>query len=215
MDIYIERNSKFVRGMSKAAGGSSSSACQYQMRVFEKRRPRYEIVMPFAAGPELEQAIEELIAEMHENADLQLLIEVTLHDPLTDTIGADRARRLCAPVGWTGSAGRLRLRCCAPLGHLKQRVLVQVNRKAQDTRKFTCAIAPVPSGVAVIVDPLPLATPGIDRDLHALRVPANHQVRQQRQRPGNRNHLVLTRHDRAASCWSRWPAGAGAPIRPG
>jgi hypothetical protein len=46
----------------------------------------YEIVMPFAAGPELEQAIAELIAEMHDQADLcNCFVEVTLHDPVTDT----------------------------------------------------------------------------------------------------------------------------------
>ncbi|WP_295495799.1 hypothetical protein [uncultured Ralstonia sp.] len=42
--------------------------------------------MPFAAGPELEQAIAELIAEMHDQADLcNCFVEVTLHDPVTDT----------------------------------------------------------------------------------------------------------------------------------
>ncbi|MHA6848763.1 site-specific integrase [Ralstonia syzygii] len=85
--LTIERNSKFVRGMSKARRWIEQFCLsQYQMRVFEKRRPRYEIIMPFAAGPELEQAIEELISEMHENADLcNCFIEVTLHDPLTDS----------------------------------------------------------------------------------------------------------------------------------
>jgi integrase len=87
VDIDIERNSKFVRGKSKARQWIEQFCLsQYQMRVFEKRRPRYEIVIPFAAGPELEQAIEELLAEMHESADLSnCFIEVTLHDPLTDS----------------------------------------------------------------------------------------------------------------------------------
>ncbi|SCU97912.1 putative Cointegrate resolution protein S / recombinase [Cupriavidus necator] len=87
VDLYIERNSKFVRGKSKARRWIEQFCLsQYQMRVFEQRRPRYEIVMPFAAGPELEKAIEVLLADMHENADLcNCFIEVTLHDPLTDT----------------------------------------------------------------------------------------------------------------------------------
>ncbi len=87
VNLTIERNSKFVRSMSKARRWIEQFCLsQYQLRVLESRRPRYEIVMPFAAGPELEQAIEELISEMHENADLcNCFIEVTLHDPLTDT----------------------------------------------------------------------------------------------------------------------------------
>ncbi|GCB06637.1 site-specific integrase [Ralstonia sp. SET104] len=87
VDLYIERNSKFVRGMSKACRWIEQFCLsQYQMRVSEKRRPRYEIVMPFAAGPELERAIEELLADMHDQADLcNCFVEVTLHDPLTDT----------------------------------------------------------------------------------------------------------------------------------
>lgn len=87
LHLHIERNSKFVRGMSKARRWIEQYCLsQYQMRVFEKRRPRYEIVVPFAAGPELDRAIEELISEMHENADLcNCFVEVTLHDPLTDT----------------------------------------------------------------------------------------------------------------------------------
>ena len=87
VSLTIERNSKFVRGMPKARRLIEDLCLsQYQVRILESRRPRYEIVMPFAAGPELEQAIEELIAEMHENADLcNCFIEVTLHDPLTDT----------------------------------------------------------------------------------------------------------------------------------
>ncbi|MCK4140393.1 site-specific integrase [Ralstonia pseudosolanacearum] len=86
VNLYIERNSKFVRGMSKARRWIEQFCLsQYQMRELESRRPRYEIVMPFAAGSELEQAIEELISEIHENADLcNCFVEVTLHDPLTD-----------------------------------------------------------------------------------------------------------------------------------
>src|SRR5450830_2107723 len=44
----------------------------------------------------------------------------------------------------------------------------------------------------VIVDALPLTAPCVDCDLHPLHVPANHQIRQQRERSGNRHHLVLT-----------------------
>ncbi|HXI19059.1 MAG TPA: site-specific integrase, partial [Chloroflexota bacterium] len=87
VNLIIERNSKFVRGMSKARRWIEQFCLsQYQMRVLKKPRPGYEIVMPFAAGPELDHAIEELISEMHENADLcNCFIEVSLHDPLTDT----------------------------------------------------------------------------------------------------------------------------------
>jgi hypothetical protein len=87
VDLTIERNSKFVRGKSKARRWIEQFCLsQYQMRVVEQRRPRYEIVMPFAAGPELEQAIEELLADMHDQADLcNCFVEVTLHDPVTDT----------------------------------------------------------------------------------------------------------------------------------
>lgn len=85
--LYIERNSKFVRGKSKA-GRWIEQFClsQYQMRPLDGPRTRYEILMPFAAGPELERAIQELISEMHDQADLcNCFVEVTLHDPLTDT----------------------------------------------------------------------------------------------------------------------------------
>jgi len=85
--LYIERNSKFVRGKSKARRWIEQCClAQYQMRPLEGPRTEYEIVMPFAAGPELEQAIAELIAEMHDQADLcNCFVEVTLHDPVTDT----------------------------------------------------------------------------------------------------------------------------------
>ncbi|WP_253912924.1 hypothetical protein [Ralstonia pickettii] len=85
--MVIERNSKFVRGKSKARQWIEQFCLsQYQMRVLDAHHPRYEIVMPFATGQELEQAIEELLADMHENADLcNCFVEVTLHDPLTDT----------------------------------------------------------------------------------------------------------------------------------
>lgn len=87
VDLYIERNSKFVRGMSKARRWIEQFCLsQYRMRVFEKQRPRYEIVMPFTVGPELERAIQELLADVHDQADLcNCFVEVTLHDPLTDT----------------------------------------------------------------------------------------------------------------------------------
>ncbi|MCO5396751.1 site-specific integrase [Ralstonia soli] len=85
--LYIERNSKFVRGKAKARRWIEQFCLsQYQMQALEGPRTHYEIVMPFAAGPELEQAIEQLITEMHENADLcNCFVEVTLNDPLTDT----------------------------------------------------------------------------------------------------------------------------------
>ncbi len=87
VDLTIERNSKFVRGKSKARRWIEQFCLsQYQMRVVEQRRPRYEILKPCAAGPELEQAIEELLADMHDQADLcNCFVEVTLHDPVTDT----------------------------------------------------------------------------------------------------------------------------------
>ncbi|WP_316867464.1 hypothetical protein [Ralstonia mannitolilytica] len=85
--LHIERNSKFVRGKSKARRWIEQFCLSpYQMRPLEGPRTGYEIVMPFAAGPELEQAIAELISEMHEHADLcNCFVEVSLHDPLTDT----------------------------------------------------------------------------------------------------------------------------------
>ena len=87
VDLTIERNSKFVRGKSKARRWIEQFCLsQYQMRVLDQRRPRYEIVMPFAAGPDFDKAIEEQLADMHDQADLcNCFIEVTLHDPLTDT----------------------------------------------------------------------------------------------------------------------------------
>lgn len=85
--LHIERNSKFVRGKSKARRWIEQFCLSpFQMRPLEGSRTGYEIVMPFAAGPELEQAIAELISEMHDQADLcNCFVEVTLHDPLTDT----------------------------------------------------------------------------------------------------------------------------------
>ncbi len=85
--LYIERNSKFVRGKSKARRWIEQFCLSaYKMRPLEGPRTAYEIVMPFAAGPELEQAIAELISEMHDQADLcNCFVEVTLHDPVTDT----------------------------------------------------------------------------------------------------------------------------------
>jgi hypothetical protein len=46
--------------------------CQaaYRIHCLDKHRTRYEIVMPFTHGPELESAIEELLSEMHSTVDL-------------------------------------------------------------------------------------------------------------------------------------------------
>jgi hypothetical protein len=42
--------------------------------------------MPFAHGPELEAAIEDLLGEIHSTVDLcNCMAEAVLHDPLTDT----------------------------------------------------------------------------------------------------------------------------------
>ncbi|GAB7543073.1 hypothetical protein CS8_027430 [Cupriavidus sp. 8B] len=76
-----------MRGMPKAKKWIEQSClAEYRMRCVDKHRARYEIVMPFAHGPDLERAIEELLAEMHETADLcHCWIEASLHDPATDT----------------------------------------------------------------------------------------------------------------------------------
>jgi hypothetical protein len=56
------------------------------MRCVDKHRTRYGIVIPFAPGPGLESAIEDLLAEMHPTADLcHCWIEASLLDPVTDT----------------------------------------------------------------------------------------------------------------------------------
>ncbi|MDN7631624.1 Tn3 family resolvase [Burkholderia multivorans] len=87
MHLMVERNSKFVRGMSKARRWIEQFClAEYRMRCLDKHRTRYEMVMPFAHGPELESAIEELLSEMHSTADLcNCWIEASLHDPVTDT----------------------------------------------------------------------------------------------------------------------------------
>lgn len=87
LHLVIERNSKFVRGMSKARRWIEDFCMSdYQMRSINRQGTRYEIVMPFAHGPELEDAIEELLGEIHSTAKLcDCMAEAALHDPLTDT----------------------------------------------------------------------------------------------------------------------------------
>lgn len=86
LHLLIERNSKFVRGMSKARRWIEDFClAEYGMRRLDSRRSEYEITMPYEHGPELERAIDELLAEMHSTADLcNCWIEVSLHDPVTD-----------------------------------------------------------------------------------------------------------------------------------
>ncbi|MBB5499616.1 site-specific integrase [Paraburkholderia sp. MM5384-R2] len=86
LHLVIERNSKFVRGMSKARRWIESFCqSQYRMRCINGRRTRYEIVMPFAHGPELEAAIEELLGEIHSTAELcDCMAEAVLHDPIAN-----------------------------------------------------------------------------------------------------------------------------------
>ncbi|WP_082722248.1 site-specific integrase [Burkholderia mayonis] len=87
LQLVIERNSKFVRGMAKARRWIEDFCLsEYAMRCLNPRRTRYEIVMPFAHGPELEAAIEDLLGEIHSTADLcNCMAEAVLHDSLTDT----------------------------------------------------------------------------------------------------------------------------------
>ncbi|BBQ03136.1 site-specific integrase [Paraburkholderia fungorum] len=87
LHLVIERNSKYVRGMSKARRWIEDfGQSHYQMRCMNRQRTRYEIVMPFAHGPELEDAIEELLGEMHSTAELcDCMAEAVLDDPLTNT----------------------------------------------------------------------------------------------------------------------------------
>jgi hypothetical protein len=66
-----------------------------------------------------------------------------------------------------------------------------LDRKAQrsaeiDMREVRRPQPPQP----VVVNPLSFALPVIKRGLHALRIPRNHQVGQQRQRAGYCNHFV-------------------------
>ncbi|MGH8787033.1 MAG: Tn3 family resolvase, partial [Cupriavidus necator] len=87
LHLFIERNSKFVRGKSKAHRWIEDFClAKYGMRCLNKRRTECEIVMPFSHGPELEAAIEDLLAEMHATADLcHCWIEASLHDPVAGT----------------------------------------------------------------------------------------------------------------------------------
>lgn len=58
---------------------------EYAMRCLNKRRTRYELVMPFAHGRELAAAIEDLLAEIHSTAELcNCMAEMVLHDPVVD-----------------------------------------------------------------------------------------------------------------------------------
>jgi site-specific recombinase XerD len=74
LHLHVERNSKSVLGMSKARRWVEDFwLAGYQMRCLDKQRTRYEIVMPFAYGPELESAIEDLelwtiLCEVERNA---------------------------------------------------------------------------------------------------------------------------------------------------
>lgn len=87
LHLVIERNSKFVRGMSKARRWIEDFCMsRYQMRCINRQRTRYEIIIPFAHGPELEDAIEELLGEIHSTAELcDCMAEAVLHDPRTNT----------------------------------------------------------------------------------------------------------------------------------
>ncbi|MBS2132234.1 site-specific integrase (plasmid) [Burkholderia thailandensis] len=87
LQLVIERNSKFVRGMAKARRWIEDFCLSgYAMHCLNRQRTRYELVMPFAHGSELEAAIEDLLGEIHSTADLcNCMAEAVLHDPLTDT----------------------------------------------------------------------------------------------------------------------------------
>jgi hypothetical protein len=87
LQLVIERNSKFVRGMTKARRWIEDFCLpEYAMRCLNRQRTRYELVMPFVHGPELEAAIEDLLGEIHSTADLcNCMAEAVLHDSVTDT----------------------------------------------------------------------------------------------------------------------------------
>ncbi|AXK68108.1 site-specific integrase [Burkholderia vietnamiensis] len=86
LHLVIERNSKFVRGMSKARRWIEDFCHSlYEMRCVNRQRTRYEITMPFAHGAELEAAIEELLGEIHFTAEMcNCMAEAVLHDPVAD-----------------------------------------------------------------------------------------------------------------------------------
>ncbi|SIT44946.1 Integrase family protein [Paraburkholderia ribeironis] len=86
LHLAIERNSKFIRGMSKARRWIEQFCqSQYQIRSVNGRHARYEIVMPFAHGPELEDAIEALLSEIHAAVKLcDCMAEAVLHDPIAE-----------------------------------------------------------------------------------------------------------------------------------
>ncbi|WP_232448086.1 hypothetical protein [Burkholderia ubonensis] len=87
LHLFIERSSKFVRGLSIARRWIEDFClAAYGTRRLNTHRSEYEIVMPYAHGPELERAIADLLVEMHSTADLcNCWIEASLHDPPTDT----------------------------------------------------------------------------------------------------------------------------------
>ncbi|WP_181321982.1 hypothetical protein [Trinickia symbiotica] len=87
LHLVIERNSKFVRGMAKARRWIEDFCLsEYAMHCLNRQRTRYELVMPFTHGPELNAAIEDLLGEIRSTADLcNCMAEAVLHDPLTDT----------------------------------------------------------------------------------------------------------------------------------
>jgi hypothetical protein len=86
LHLIIERNSKFIRGMSKARRWIEQFCqSQYPMRSINRRHTRYEIVMPFAHGQELEDAIEALFSEIHAAVELcDCMAEAVLHDPIAN-----------------------------------------------------------------------------------------------------------------------------------
>ncbi|RQV01350.1 Tn3 family resolvase [Burkholderia cenocepacia] len=86
LHLVIERNSKFVRGMSKARRWIEDFCHSlYEMRCVNRQHTRYEIAMPFAYGAELEAAIEELLGEIHFTAEMcDCMAEAVLHDPVAD-----------------------------------------------------------------------------------------------------------------------------------
>ncbi|WGS46990.1 site-specific integrase [Burkholderia sp. JSH-S8] len=86
LHLVIERNSKFVRGMSKARRWIEDFCHSlYEMRCVNRQRTRYEITLPFAYGAELEAAIEELLGEIHFTAEMcDCKVEAVLHDPVAD-----------------------------------------------------------------------------------------------------------------------------------
>lgn len=79
----------------------------------------------------------------------------------------------------------------SPRRRIQQHVAIAIDRKAQRSAEIDMREMRRPQPTQpVVVNPLSLALPVIKSGLHTLRVPCNHQIRQQSQGAGYGNHFV-------------------------